>query len=124
MTRISARKTGFEGGFAALAEVAVRGVEVVEAVCDKFVHHLLGLLYVDCVAVKRQAHAPKTEILLHFAEKFAHNFSLLGLRPNLALLYHKFGNLHSVYPYFTKAESKTKKRAARLCYPFVKDYRF
>ena len=63
---VAAGQALFQGQLTLAANVTVGGVKIVESLRQKLVHHAGGLGNVHLVAVHRQAHTAKAEILFHF----------------------------------------------------------
>ena len=63
--RIAAGQAGLERRLALALNVAVRGVEIVEARFEERVHHAAGFGRVDLRAVHGQAHTAEAEVLLN-----------------------------------------------------------
>ena len=75
LTRIAARQAGLQRRFAPPVQIAVGGVKIVEAGCQKGVHHLLRLREVDLLSLHRQAHKAKAKILFDlFHIRFSSRF--------------------------------------------------
>ena len=75
LTRIAARQAGLQRRFAPPIQIAVGGVKIVEAGCQKGVHHLLRLREVDLLSLHRQAHKAKAKIFFDlFHIRFSSRF--------------------------------------------------
>ena len=64
--RVTTGQAGPERRLASAADVAVRGVEIVEALRQKFIDHLLCLGKIDLLALHRQPHTAEAEIPFDF----------------------------------------------------------
>ena len=67
----------FQRDLALDVDVAVGGVEIVEAVCEKHVHHFAGFLKIHFIVLHGKAHTAETKIFLHFVKTGLH----IGIPP-------------------------------------------
>ena len=79
LTRVAARQALAQRQLALALDVAVGGVEIVEAAREKEIDHLFELLDVHVLADHRQAHAAEAEAMPDLREKgvLAHGYTLL-----------------------------------------------